>query len=225
MVEGRILKNKFAEELINCLENDTNGTSVIFLRFEIYINQLSNQIKDTNTEIEEELNKIFDEEKNTFKHRPDIYNSLNYFNDLLLKTIFISSYSYLELKLSEISSICESEIPEIKNIKSFKKNISYVESFLKFLNSEVISIPNFSVFFSSIKHWKDLRNFLVHNKSLESLPPKKFLEDNFIQVLNYELVFLNKQAILNFINFSAELISLIKEEIEIKYKLVEHFKN
>lgn len=227
MIIARRLNGKLAEELAECIENDSNGTYQIFLRYKLFIDKLENQIEISNNEIISNLSKEDDEVKHSMMSQPDIDNSLNYFKDLLFKSILVSLFSYLEMKLSEVAAICETHIPTLKKITSYNKDgisgksLSVIETNFEFLNTEVALINSKTTIIPDLKSWKDIRNFIVHNKkSIANLPSTSFLESNFIEIEDLNLKFISKQSVLNFHKFSIDLIKEVMESIENKYNLV-----
>jgi hypothetical protein len=225
MVRGRKLKNKFAEELISCLENETNGKYQIFLRYELYLEKLDSHIQESNKKIKEDLEKEDGELRSSLLQQSDIDNSLNYFSDLLYKSILVSIFSYLELKVSEIAEICEAHVSTDKKINNFKKsgrNLGFLEAHLEFINSEIVHIINYEEIALDIKNWKDIRNYIVHHNPTEKLPSQSFLEGNFMRIEYSTLKFLNKQSASNFLTLSDGLISNLADSIEKKYDLVRY---
>jgi hypothetical protein len=168
MIEGRTFVNKFSNELNCCYENEDDGVFYTIERFEHFLITLNNHIDNINSNIIKDIKKEDYEVAMNILNQHETVNNLCYFKNTILKSQVVAIYSYLELKLEQITTISKDHIRTIKGVKYYKNGDSDVEMYHKFLISEII--PDLAVYeFEKIINWQKIRKNIVHNKKFEEL--------------------------------------------------------
>jgi hypothetical protein len=173
MFRGRKFSNQFSEELNYCNENEIDGVYNVMIRFRQFAVTLEEKIDSDNHEILKELEKEDDDTAQSIIQQPHMINSLEYFKDIVFKSLFVSAYSFFDYKFLQIRQVCEKHVPNIQTFKEYKREIEkqkqprkssieitklYIEQFIPDLN---VHDKNWT----KILTFKKIRDIIVHENS------------------------------------------------------------
>ncbi len=227
MFESRQFKNQFAIDLNYCFENNVDGVYDTVRRFNQYLLTLQSRIEEDNKRIREEIRNESEDVALSMLNDESTQNQLYFFSDMLLQSTVVAIYSYLDIKLAELATICAKHSTKKCSINWYKYNkkketISDIEKHHAFLQNEIIpELVGSDELFQQLLKWKNLRLFLVHKNE------KKFKDkdsDFFrsIKVSKSGISFSSNDDILDFLKLVDDYLNAIVNYTNEKYDLVEY---
>jgi len=213
MIHGRKFINQFSEELNYCTENDNDGVYDIMIRFNQFVKTVEEKIDSDNTKILEELDKEDPRTAHSMLQQPHIINSLEYFKDIVFKSLFVSAYSYFEYKFLQIAKVCEKHVPKIQTIKEFKREIekqnqprmSSIEITKLYIEQFIPDLTAIDPDLEKIITFKKIRDIIVHENSEDtkqistSIESITIDEDHKIQIVDRRFLVDYLQLVENYI--------------------------
>ena len=226
MFKGRTFKNDFAIEL-NDIFDSPDGIYFETLRLKQFINTINNKIIDDNDIIISELQKEDPDVYLSMIQQPNIDCSLNYFQNILLRSIFITSYTALEHRLRDICIVC-SKHKKDKDYLRYRKTHSHSSDLIapkEFLETELhLDLGDLNAFWVSLKDYHKLRKLIIHGHSeIEVVKLTKLIESKFSkQLLENNGNDWNKLFVLEFIDKSYYLLDSLIQLLNTEYNLVSY---
>ena len=226
MFRGRTLNNDFAIELNNIFDSP-DGIYFETLRLRQFIDTINKKIIDDNNLITSELQKEDYDVYYSMSQQPHIDCSLNYFQNILLRSIFITTYTMLEHRLRDICIVC-SKHKKDKDYLKYRKTHPHSSDLIapkEFFETELhLDLGDLNVFWVSLKDYHKLRKLIIHGHSeteiikltklIGTKSSKQLLENNGNDW--------NKLFVLEFIDKSYYLLDNLIRLLNAEYNLVSY---
>ena len=216
--------NDFALEL-NYIFDAPDGIYFSFLRLRIFIDSVHEQIISSNEKLVSELQKEDPEVYSSMLNQLDIDCSLNYFQDFLLQSIFITSYTLLEYKLRDICLVCGKH--KNKNYKEYRKkngHKSELSAFKGFLE-DILNLNMGSLVdsWNKLEDYQKLRKSIIHGESEDNIMQLlKFINAKYQIGIDVRSTNWNKVFVTDFIDKSYYLLDELIKLLNKEYNLISY---
>lgn len=221
-------KNKFGIDLNTIVHGDAMESGLLFdkLRLKQFLATFEDRINEDNLQFLEAVKNEKEDIRLSILSQFNIDNSLNYFKDLLLKSVFISSYAMFENRIIKTCEICmqHNDIVPYKTFRKKKGNLSEFETAVAYLGSEMkintnTLLPDINI----LLEFKDIRTAIIHRGSeIDISKLYKFsFKDSGLVNNDGILKFNNRKFVEKFIDLSCDFICRIIEKMNIELELVE----
>lgn len=202
MIRGRIFLNEFAADLNQIFDGDASSFGVHYDKFRLmqFVTTVNSKIEEDNKKILESVSHEDEEVAASILSQFHYDNSLHHFKDLLLKSIFVISYSLVEKRLFDTCIICGKHYP-ITDFKKFRKKHGQLSDLI--IPQEYLKDQMKIDFHLIINEWdmllnyQEVRKVIVHKGSeieetqklsFFSKDPFLSLEDNFLKIIDEKFV-------------------------------------
>lgn len=225
MFKGRTFKNDFAIEL-NDIFDSPDGIYFETLRLKQFINTINNKIIDDNDIIISELQKEDPDVYLSMIQQPNVDCSLNYFQNILLRSIFITSYTALEHRLRDICIVCGKykgeNYQEYRKKNGNKNDLLAPKSFLE--DNLKLNLGLLVDAWGKLEDYHKLRKLIIHGHN-----ENKILK--LIQLINIKCKFellenggrdLNKLFVIDFIDKAYYLLDELIKFLNSEYNLISY---
>lgn len=221
-------KSQFGIDLNTIVDGDSSETGLIYdkLRLEQFLTAFDKRIDEDNLQFLESVKNEEEEIRLSMLSQFDIDNSLYYFKDILLKSIFIASYSMFENRLIKTCEICtqHNQIVPYKTFRKKKGRLSEIEIAVDYLATEMkISTNALFKDLDIILKYKEIRKALVHYGSMidESKKDGFLPKDNGLEINDGIISITERKFVESFIDLSCDFISRLIEIMNIQLELIE----
>ncbi len=225
MFRGRTLKNDFAIELNNIFDSP-DGIYFETLRLQQFIDTIQNKITDDNDIIISELQKENPYVYLSMIQQPQIDCSLNYFQNILLRSIFITSYTMLEHRLRDICVICGKykgqDYVKYWNKNKSKNNLLVTKGFLE--DTLKLNLGLLVGAWKKLEDYHQLRKSIIHGHNEKKIIQLGELIDaeSHLELLDNGGRDWNKLFVIDFIDKSYYLLDNLIKFLNKEYNLVRY---
>ncbi len=220
------LKNDFAIEL-NDIFDSPDGIYFETLRLRQFIDTINKKIDADNDIIISELQKEEPDVYLSMSQQPNIDCSLNYFQNILLRSIFITSYTILEHRLRDICIVCSKHKVD-NDYNKYRKAHPRSSDLIapkEFLETKLqLNLGDLNDIWVSLKDYHKLRKLIIHGHSeieiikltklIDTKSSKQLLENNGNEW--------DKLFVLEFIDKSYYLLDSLIKLLNTEYNLVSY---
>jgi len=221
-------KSQFGIDLNTIVNGDSAETGLVYdkLRLKQFLATFDKKINEDNLQFIESVKNEEEEIRLSMLSQFDVDNSLYYFKDILLKSIFISSYSMLESRLIKTCEICmqHNDILPYKIFRNKKGNWNGFKIAIDYLATEMkINTSTLVADLDTILKYKEIRKAIVHYGSVidESKTVGFFSKDEGISINDGLITINDRKFVEKFIDLSCDFISRLIAIMIIQLELIE----